>query len=118
MSYGHCKDEANNTENGYLFAETPLTWEVNSKVAINISPKHAWTEVENLWGIGIGANIQLAPDWELITETNIVMNSQRKNNGTIGLRWNATDKITIEAYGTTAPSIIDGNSLIPRSSMG
>ena len=112
ISFGRSIDEATNIANGYLFAETPLTWELNSKAAININPKLAWTGVGNLWGVGIGANIQLAPGWELVPETNIVVNSQGNNNVTLGLRWNATDNLTIEAYGTTTSSIVDMGQLL------
>ena len=48
--------------------------------------------------MGISANIQLAPDWELMPEANINLNDGEESNGTLGLRWNATDNIAIEAY--------------------
>ena len=112
LSFGRNIDEINNTANGYLFAETPLTWEGNSKVAFSINPKLAWAGVGSLWGIGLGANIQLAPGWELVPETNIDLNSVENSNFTLGLRWNATNDVTIEVYGTTASSIIDMGQLI------
>ena len=112
ISYGKTIGGANSTKNRYLFAEIPLTWEINSKAAININPKIARTSVGELWGIGIGANIQLRPGLELITETNIAMNPHGKGNGTLGLRWYATDDITIEAYGTTASSLTDIGQLL------
>ena len=112
LSFGRNIDEINNTANGYLFAETPVTWEGNSKIAININPKLSWTGVGSLVGIGVGANIQLAPGWELVPEANIAANSLKESNGTLGLRWNATDNITIEAYGTTAASLIDIGQLL------
>ena len=112
ISFGRSINEETNTANGYLFAETPLTWEVNSKLAININPKLAWAGVGSLWGIGIGANIQLAPGWALVPETNMAINSLSKSNGTLALRWNATSNITIEAYGTTASSTIDMGQLL------
>ena len=105
-------DTKNNTAEGYLFAETPLTWEANSTIAINISPKVAWTGVGSLSGIGLSANVQLAPRWELVPEANIAFNSQSEANGTLGLRWNATDNIAIEAYGSTASSIVDIGQLL------
>jgi len=112
ISLGRNMDTNNNTAEGYLFAETPLTWEANSKIAINISPKVAWSGVGSLSGIGLSANVQLAPRWELVPEANIVFNSQSEANGTLGLRWNATDNIAIEAYGSTASSIIDVGQLL------
>ena len=60
----------------------------------------------------MGTNVQLAPDWALVSETNVVMNSLKESNATLGIRWNATDSITIEAYGTTASSIIDMGQLL------
>ena len=112
ISLGRNMDTNNNTAEGYLFAETPLTWEANSKIAINISPKVAWTGVGSLSGIGLSANVQLAPRWELVPEANIVFNSQSDANATLGLRWNATDNIAIETYGSTASSIVDIGQLL------
>ena len=88
IRFGHNMDAINNTANGYLFVETPLTWEANPKIALNVNPKVAWTGVGNLWGFGVGANIQIAPRWELIPEANIILGSQPKSNNTLGLRWN------------------------------
>ena len=112
ISAGRNIDKINNTEDGYLFVETPLTWEGNSKLAININPKLAWTGVGNILGVGIGANIQLTPGWEVVPEANIVMNSLEKSNATVALRWTVNKKIIIEAYGTTASSIIDLGQLL------
>ena len=112
ISFGHNVSPINNNRSGYLFTETPLTWEANSKLALNISPKAAWTEIGNLWGIGVGANIKLSPRWELIPEVNIVLNSQQKSNGTLGIRWNTIDNIAIEVYGSTASSIVDIGQLL------
>ena len=96
ISFGRNMDSVNKTANGYLFAKTPLTWEANSKLAFNIDPKVAWTGIGNLWGIGISANFLVAPRLQLIPEINIVMNSQRGSNSTLGLRWNAFDDMAIE----------------------
>ena len=112
LSYGQNIDGSTNTSNDYLFAETPLTWEVNSKAAISITPKLARSGVGSLWGVGLGANIQLSPGWELVPEANIALNSLENNNFTIGFRWNASDNIAVEIYGTTASSIIDMGQLL------
>lgn len=112
LSFGRNIDQSTNTANGYLFAETPLTWGDDSKVAISINPKLAWAGVGSLWGIGLGANIELAPGWELIPEYNIAANSLENSNLTLGLRWNTTNDITVEVYGTTASSIIDMGQLL------
>ena len=64
------------------------------------------------WGIGISANFLVAPRLQLIPEINIVMNSQRGSNSTLGLRWNAFDDMAIELYGTTASSEVDIGQLL------
>ena len=112
LSFGRNVNSLHNTAYGYLFAETPLTWETSSKFAINVSPKVAWSGIGTLWGIGISANIQLAPCWELVPETNIILNSQQNSNNTLGLRWNAFDNIAIEVYGSTSSSIVDIGQLL------
>ena len=112
MSFGRNVDTINNVAQGYLFTETPITWEVTSKIAINLNPKFAWSDTGNLWGVGISANIDLAPRWQLVPEVNIVVNDQESSNGTVGLRWNATDDITVEAYGSTASSMLDIGQLL------
>ena len=112
VSLGRNMDITNNTAQGYLFAETPLTWEAHSKIALNVNPKVAWSGVGSLWGMGISANIQIAPGWEIIPEANIVLNSKEESNATLGLRWQATDHIAVEAYGSTASSITDIGQLI------
>ena len=97
----------------WLFiAETPVGWEANSKLAFNINPKVAWSGVGTIWGIGIGANIQVAPRLELIPEANIVLNSQLDSNHTLALRWNAFDDVAIEIFSSTASSIVDIGQLL------
>ena len=79
MSFGRSINASDNTAPGYLFAETPLTWEANPKIAINLNPKLAWSATGNLWGFGISANIHLTPRWDIIPEANIVLNSQQES---------------------------------------
>ena len=68
--------------------------------------------VGTLWGLGTSSNIQLAPRWELIPEINILMNSENELNGTLGLRHNPSENITIEVYGSTSASTIDIGQLV------
>ncbi len=112
ISSGHNKDSTNTSGKRYLFAEAPFTWDINPNLAININPKAASSEVGTIWGLGISANINLSKGWELIPEANIVLNSQKENNCTLGLRWNATDDIAIEIYGSTASSTLDIGQLL------
>ena len=112
LSFGRNINTSNNTTPGYLFAETPFTWEANSRIPININPKIAWSGSGSLWGLGISTNIDLAPRWEIIPETNIVLNSQKDSNFTLGLRWNVSENTAIEVYGSTASSMVDMGQLL------
>ena len=86
--------------------------EATKEVAINVNPKVALSGAGDLWGFGISTNLQLFPGWELIPEGNIVINELSQSNATVGLRWHATDSIAIEAYGSTAASLLDIGQLI------
>ena len=112
LSFGRSIHASNKTAPGYLFAETPFTWEANPRIAVNINPKLAWSGVGNLWGLGISTNIQLSPRWDIISEANLILNSQNESNGTLALRWNTSDDIAIEIYGSTASSIVDIGQLL------
>jgi len=105
-------DQNNSSGQGYVFAETMATWEVTKGLAINFNPKVGLSGAGNLWGLGISSNLQLVPGWELVPEGNVVINQLSQSNGTLGLRWNATDSIAIEAYGSTAASLLDIGQLI------
>jgi hypothetical protein len=103
--------KSNNDAPGYLMAELMSTWEANSKLALHLNPKIAQSGAGNLWGLGISANIKFAPRWELIPEANIVANNISQTNGTIALRWIATEALKVDVYGTTAASMIDIGTL-------
>ena len=62
ISLGRNMDITNNTGQGYLYAEMPLTWEANTRLAFNMNPKVAWAGIGSLWGMGISASIRLAPN--------------------------------------------------------
>ena len=112
LSFGRNTNASSNTVPRYLFAETPFTWEANSKIAININPKIAWSGLGSLWGLGISTNIDLAPRWEIIPEANIALNSLKESNYTLGLRWNVSENTAIEVYGSTASSMVDMGQLL------
>ena len=107
LSFGRSVDASDNTKPGHLFAEIPFTWEANPRIAITINPKLSWSESKTLFGLGIGTNIDLASRWELISEANIVLNSQKESNITLGLRCKISENIALEMYGSTASSTTD-----------
>ena len=107
VTFGENLGIVNKNPSGYLLVESMATFEIAENLAININPKVAWSQSDSLWALGIGANLQLLPDWELITESNIVINKISQGNATLGLRWHATNDLTVEIYGSTADSLID-----------
>ena len=113
---------------GYVFAESMVTWEANSNLAFNLNPKLVISSAGELWGLGISSNFQLAPGWqiiaeanavvsnlisldELIVDRNLVIDSSFQTNGTIGLRCQINDGFAVEAYGSTAASLLDAGQL-------
>ena len=102
ISMGRAVDEVNERTPGYLFAETMATVELNKKIAINFNPKSAWSGIGTLYGVGLGSNIQLLPNLELVPETNIVLNEITQSNATLGLRWHATESFSVDVYASTA----------------
>ena len=105
-------DQNSSTGQGYVFAEGMVTCEATKDIAINVNPKVALSGAGDLWGFGISTNLKLFPGWELIPEGNIVINESSQSNATLGVRWHATDSIAIEAYGSTAASLLDIGQLI------
>ena len=117
ISMGRAIDEINERAPGYLFAETMATLELSKKIAINFNPKLAWSGIGNLWGLGLSSNIQLSPNLELIPEANIVINETSQSNATLGIRWHATDDISIDLYTSTAASILEIGQLISNEGL-
>ena len=105
-------DQNRSSSQDYAFAESMATWEATNEFAINVNPKVALSEAGHLWGLGISSNLELFPDWELVIEGNIVINELSQSNGTVGVRWHATESMAIEAYGSTAASLLDIGQLI------
>lgn len=111
ITLGRSNQESSSGQ-GYVFAETMATWEATKGLAINFNPKVALSGAGDLWGLGISSNLQLFPGWELVPEGNVVINQLSQSNGTLGLRWHATDSVALEAYGSTAASLLDIGQLI------
>jgi hypothetical protein len=88
------------------------TWEATPRLALNLNPKVAWSGAGNLYGVGMSANVRLAPRWELVPEGNVVTNDIAQSNGTLGLRWSATNQVTVESYVSTAASMLDIGQLL------
>ena len=112
ITLGRNSDIVNNTGQGYVFAETMATWEASKRVALTLNPKTALNGAGNLWAVGLSANVQLAPRWQLVPEGNVVVNNLAQSNGTLGLRWQTTDSVALEGYVSTAASLLDVGQLL------
>ena len=107
VTLGRNSDSETRTRRGYVYAETMATWEATPKLAVNLNPKVVWSDTGNRYGVGISANVQLAPRWQLVPETNLVANDIGRSNGTLGVRWSATNNVAVETYVSTAASTLD-----------
>lgn len=111
------RNNAPNSYQGYVFAETVNTWEANSWLAFNINPKLAWSGVGTPWGFGISANVQLGPSFQLIPEINLVGSNLESSNATLALRWLALRQgerrsANVDLYVSNASGLLDMGQLV------
>ena len=100
---------------GYLFFETINTWEATPWLAFNLNPKLAWSGKGSPWGVGLSANIQLGKSFQLIPEINAVatnLGGRNGTNGTLALRWLASDTAALDLYASNASGILDMGQLL------
>jgi len=97
---------------GYAFAESILTWEANRWLALNLNPKLGWSGVGTPWAIGFGANLQLGPSFQLIPEANLVGSDLSQSNGTLALRWLASNQFKLDLYVGNAGGLLDLGQLL------
>ncbi len=97
---------------GYTFSELISTWEATKWLAININPKLAWSGFSTAKGLGIGANIKLLNNLQLIPEYNLVDQKNGDNNGTLGLRWMFNEDINLDLYMSSAAGLQDIGQLL------
>ena len=115
ISLGRNTDPA--SYQGYMFVESVSTWEANSWLALNFNPKLAWSGVSTPWGVGLGANIQLGPHFQLIPEVNVVGSQISATNGTLALRWLATSSTNLEFYVSNAAGLFDMGQLLDNTNV-
>lgn len=97
---------------GYVFAETINTWEASRSLALHLNPKLAWSGVATAIGIGLGANLQLGPSFQLIPEANVVASDIQQSNATLALRWLASTSLNLELYVSNAAGLFDIGQLL------
>ena len=111
------RNTAPSSYQGYVFAESVSTWEANSWLAFNLNPKLAWSGVSTPWGVGLSANIQLGPSFQLIPEVNVVGSQVAATNGTLALRWLATSNTNVEVYVSSAAGLFDMGQLLENTNV-
>ncbi len=107
---------------GYVFAETMATWEANRWLALNLSPKLAWSGIGVPWGFGLSANVQLGNSFQLIPELNLVGSNVESSNGTLALRWLALRRgerasANVDLYVSNASGLLDMGQLLRTSNV-
>jgi hypothetical protein len=88
------------------------TWEANHWLAFNLGPKVGWSGVASPWGLGMGANIQLARQWQLIPEFNLALSDSGSSNGSVALRWLASQQVSVDLYVSNAAGLYDIGTLL------
>ncbi|WP_320675174.1 hypothetical protein [Prochlorococcus sp. MIT 1341] len=98
---------------GYIFAESINTYEVNSWLAVNVNPKAVISGVSDPWGVGLSANMQLGNSFQLIPEINLVGSHREATNMTLALRWLARPDTTyVDFYISNAAGMLDIGQMI------
>ena len=97
---------------GYVFAETINTWEATSWLAFNLNPKLVWSGVSTPWGVGLSANVQLGPRFQLIPEVNLVGSDLHASNATLALRWLASANASADVYVSNAAGLLELGQLL------
>ena len=113
ISLGRNEDES--SKQGYLFFETMNTWEASPTLAFHLNPKLALNGDGTSWGVGLAANLQLGPSFQLIPEVNVVatdLGGDNGTNGSIALRWLASRSTTLDLYVSNAAGLYDLGQLL------
>ncbi|MCP9941528.1 hypothetical protein KBY70_03835 [Cyanobium sp. ATX 6E8] len=113
ISVGRNEDES--SKQGYLFFETMNTWEATPTLAFHLNPKLAWSGSGTSWGVGLAANLQLGPRFQLIPEVNVVatdLGGGNGSNGSLALRWLASRSTTVDVYVSNAAGLYDIGQLL------
>ena len=113
ISLGRNEDES--SKQGYLFFETMNTWEATPSLAFHLNPKVAWSGGGTSWGVGLAANLQLGPRFQLIPELNLVatdLGGTNGSNGSLALRWLASSSTTVDLYVSNAAGLLDLGQLL------
>jgi len=100
------------SDQGYHFIELPSTFELNPKIALNISPKYLWSGHGNLSGLGLGINYKINNKLQLIPEMIFNIPDNEHNNNSIILRYLNNKNSSLDLYISNALGTQDLGQLI------
>jgi len=109
------RNEDASSKQGYMFIETMNTWEATPQLAFSLNPKLAWSGAGTSWGVGLAANLQLTERLQLIPELNAVatdLGGRNGTNGSLALRWLASNVTTLDLYVSNAAGLYDLGQLL------
>ena len=81
-------------------------------LAFTLNPKFVRAGNGTPVGIGLGANLQLAKNLQLIPEINIAANDIAGTNATVALRWLATMNTALDLFVSNAAGLVDVGQLL------
>ncbi|HCF28452.1 MAG TPA: hypothetical protein DEV81_14915, partial [Cyanobacteria bacterium UBA11049] len=87
---------------GTLFAELPIVYQSNPKLAFFFDPKAAFNNFDDKVGLGLGVNYAVADKWQLIGEFTPVFTGDR-SVWSLGLRYfDPKSNLGFDVYGSNA----------------
>lgn len=97
---------------GYLFGELIATWEATRWLALTFNPKLINSGFTDPISIGLGANIQIANNLQLIPELNIAANDTAGTNATLTLRWMPSRRSALDIFVSNAAGLLSVGQLL------
>lgn len=97
---------------GYLFGELIATWEANSWLSLTANPKLVRAGDGTPVSIGLGANIQLSQNLQLIPEVNLATNDTAGSNASLALRWLPSSSSALDLYVSNAAGLSSVGQLL------
>lgn len=100
---------------GFIFAESPVTYQANDQMAWLINPKLAAFGDETDVGVGVGVNYEVTPGLQLLGEVTPVFGGERVV-WSIGTRYQLPQNpLSLDLYGTNAIGRYGLGSLVGQS---
>ena len=95
------------TNQGYLITELISTFRLNTRVAINVSPKYIFSGIETIGAVGVSSYINLLDKLQLIPEINASFKNELDFNSSLGLRYSFQPGKSLDLYYSNAAGVQD-----------